>query len=195
MPLEPLQPRRFDSGSPVAAYWLTRCEGFRVVVRHRDAGTVEQTVFDDDPLRPFAVRVRRSRGRTALLPLAELEAVQPLARVLHFRSPATARRPSRLRRGPAAAHLRRAGSRTLATTVALSRWTGLRLRRLAHAAARTAARNWPRLRSLLVTLARVAVALLAVLATLAFVVCERLARKLAELVRAAAARRQPSRAG
>jgi hypothetical protein len=46
---------------------------------------VERTVFDDDPLYPVALQVRRGRRRIALIPIDAVEAVCPIARVLYVR--------------------------------------------------------------------------------------------------------------
>jgi hypothetical protein len=86
MSLEPLRPRTFDKTSPVTAYWLPRSDGFEVVGGRRPA-VVEHAVFDDDPLHPVALRVRRGHRGRMLIPIDAVEAVCPLARVLYVRRP------------------------------------------------------------------------------------------------------------
>src|SRR5262249_36097232 len=71
------------------AYWLTRCDGFDVVGGRRPA-TVEHAVFDDDPLAPVALRVRRPRGGTTLIPIEMVEGVRPTQRILYVRRPRSA---------------------------------------------------------------------------------------------------------
>jgi hypothetical protein len=73
----------------VTAYWLTRCEGFRVAGAGRHA-SVERPVFDADPLRPVALRLRRPSGRTSLVPIEAVEATCPVDRVLYVRRPPSA---------------------------------------------------------------------------------------------------------
>jgi hypothetical protein len=174
MSLEPLHPRRFGSESAVAAHWVSRCDGFRVVVGHKDAGTVERAVFDTDPLDPVALRVRRPHGQTRLIPLTELESVEPLSRVLYFR-----KRPGR---GAAA------GRRVSVGATQLRRRTSTGARGAALVVARSTARHWPSLRRGLIAAAKVALALLVfgvrfVLALLLFA-----ARTLVALIRAAVTR-------
>src|SRR5690348_10834980 len=87
--LEPLSPRTFDKDSPVTAHWLTRCEGFEVA-GVRGLAVVESIVYDDDPLVPVAVRVRRGqRGQngTRLIPIDAVEAICPVRRILYVRRP------------------------------------------------------------------------------------------------------------
>jgi hypothetical protein len=134
MTLEPLQPQTFDRASPVTAYWLPRCDGFLVVGGRKDA-TVEHAVFDHDPHRPVALRVRRSRRKTMLIPIDSVEAVTPVARVVYLR-----RRPSVVARAAGGVwaltpHARRAGRASAAATAAAYR-----------ASAAEARRQWPGVR-------------------------------------------------
>lgn len=169
MSLKPLHPQRFDSDSAVAAYWFARCDGFRVMSGGRNAGVVEDAVFDWDPLDPVALRVRRSHGRTRLVLLTEVEAVEPLSRALYLRKgPA--------RRRAAAEKLGRGTTRTLAST------------------ARMAARRAPVVRQALLVAARVVLALLVFLATIVLSALDFAARRLSALVRATVAHQQQRRA-
>jgi hypothetical protein len=86
--LEPMRPRTFGKASPVTAYWLRRCDGFQVIGGRRRA-TVERTLFDDDPLHPVALRVRRGQRGSRLIPIEAIDAVCPTQRILYVR-----RRPS-----------------------------------------------------------------------------------------------------
>src|SRR5438477_2961669 len=140
--LEPLRPRTFDRTSPVTAYWLTRCDGFRVAGT-RGLATVEGTVFDDDPLHPVALRVRRGAKGTRLISIDAVEAVCPIERVLYLR-----RRPSAASRaavgisalGP---HGRRAARRTGGGVARAWRFGAPRARAASRATAAAARRKWP----------------------------------------------------
>jgi len=97
----PSSRRSFDRQSPVTAYWLTRCEGFRVRAgrdgassgrRPRRSGALGR--LHGDPLR---ARARR------LVPAEAVDAVVPAERLLVLRS--SGRRIARLRA------VRRAGLR------------------------------------------------------------------------------------
>jgi hypothetical protein len=183
--LEPLRPQTFDHASPVTAYWLPRCAGFRVVGR-RSLTTVESTVYDDDPLRPVALRVRRGQRGLRLLPVEAVEAVCPLERVLYLR-----RRPSRAAAGlgRAGRYGRRAGRATGASLASVSRAGSRQAVRGSLAASRhavrgsvatsryavrgsratavTARRHWPAARSVLALAAQTALALLVLAAAFA----------------------------
>ncbi|HZO98265.1 MAG TPA: hypothetical protein VFB42_12925 [Gaiellaceae bacterium] len=159
---EPLRPPTFGRTSPVTAHWLTRCDGFRVVgVRGR--ASVERPLFDDDPLRPVALRVRRSVGRSVLVPTDDVEAMCPRDRVIYVRRPATA-----AARAAAAAALAAAAGAWVGRAAVLA---GLRLAALwriaapvAAAAVRAAAagarRRWPAVRHGLAAAARASAAAL-----------------------------------
>ena len=186
MSLEPLHPRRFGSESAVAAHWVTRCDGFRVVVGRKQAGIVERTVFDDDPLSPVAFRIRRPQG-TRLIPITELEAVEPLSRILYFHQ-----RPGRgasagRRLSAGAAQLRRSASGTQRAAVSSTRWTGSQLRG-----------HWPTVRGYARAAAAAAAAGLALLGRSIVSVLRFSGRMLLELASLSGARlrsRQVSEAG
>ena len=60
-----LRPRSFARGSPVADYWLTRCEGFSTAAAGgvgRPSARVEAVVLDDHGLRARALIVRQVLG-------------------------------------------------------------------------------------------------------------------------------------
>jgi hypothetical protein len=143
--LEPLRPRTFDKTSPVTAYWLTRCDGFRVA-GSRGSAVVEGTVFDEDPRYPVALRVRRGQKGTRLIPIDAVEAVCPIERVLYVR-----RRPSAASRaavgisalGPRGRH---AARRTGVGVATAWRFGAPRARAASHATAVAARRQWPSLR-------------------------------------------------
>ncbi|HEY3921465.1 MAG TPA: hypothetical protein VGL76_05065 [Gaiellaceae bacterium] len=165
----------------MAAHWVSRCDGFRVVVGRRDAGTVERTVFDEDPLSPVALRVRRPHGRSQLIPLSELEGIEPLTRVLYFH-----KRPGRgasagRRLSAGTTQLRRGASRTRAGAMSSSQ-------RTASLVVRNSRRHWPSLRSFLIADARVALAVLVFCVRFSLAVLVFVARTLVEFVRGSAVR-------
>jgi hypothetical protein len=75
-------PRVFDRTSPVTVYWLTRCKGFEVRGRGR-VGRVEAILFDDDPLKPVALRVRSRLGAARTIAVEAIAATCPRERVLY----------------------------------------------------------------------------------------------------------------
>jgi hypothetical protein len=125
--LEPLRPRTFDKTSPVTAYWLTRCDGFEIA-GSRGPAIVEGTVFDDDPLHPIALRVRRGQKSRRLIPIDSVEAVCPIERVLYVRRRASVASRAAVRTGAGVATAwqfgaPRARAASRATAVAArSRW-------------------------------------------------------------------------
>jgi hypothetical protein len=140
--LEPMRPRTFGKASPVTAYWLRRCDGFEVVGGRRRA-TVERTLFDDDPLHPVALRVRRGQRGSALIPIEAVDAVCPTQRILYVR-----RRPSAASRaftvvsalGP---HGRRVARETALSLATLWRIGAPRARATTRAGIGAARRRWP----------------------------------------------------
>jgi hypothetical protein len=79
--------QRFGADSPVGAYWLARCEGFEVVARDGDRGTVEDVVFRT-PLGPPAfliVRDGRFLGKRRAIAVDEVVEVDPWARAVRLR--------------------------------------------------------------------------------------------------------------
>jgi hypothetical protein len=146
MTLEPLHPRMFDTTSPVTAYWLTRCDGFRVVGGRKPA-KVERSVFDDDPRRPVALRVlREPHGTTALIPVEMVEGVDPIQRVLYVRRPASAASRAATHVTALGPHGRRAAHRTGLSLAAGWKFTSPRLATAVRAAAAAARRRWPSVR-------------------------------------------------
>jgi hypothetical protein len=173
----------------VAAHWVSRCDGFRVVVGHKDAGTVERAVFNADPLDPVALRIRRPHGQTRLIPLTELESVEPLSRIVYFR-----KRPGRgavtgRRVSAGATQLRRStitGMRRAA--ISSSRWTVSMLHRSAGETARNTAQHWPAVRRALLAGGRVALGLLVLGLRFLIALLVFATRTLVELVLAVVAR-------
>jgi hypothetical protein len=175
--LEPLRPRTFDEHSPVTAYWLLRCAGFRVVGR-RNLTSVESAVYDDDPHRPVALRIRRGHRGIRLVPVEAVEGVSPLERIIYLR-----RRRSRTVAGlgAAARYGQRAGRASSSSVAMLSRSgsrqalrgsrhairgsraaavvAGRNAARGSRAAAVAARRRWPTVRHMLALAAQTALAL------------------------------------
>jgi hypothetical protein len=78
--------RTFDKESPVTAYWLTRCEGFRVSSGRR-RGEVESVVLDLETWRAAYLVVRyRGLGRRRIVPPGAVDAVVPAEQRLVLRS-------------------------------------------------------------------------------------------------------------
>jgi hypothetical protein len=154
--LEPLSPRTFDKDSPVTAYWLTRCEGFRVSGVRGEA-VVEGVVYDEDPLEPVALRVRRgqhNRARTRLLPVDAVEAVCPVQRILYVRRPRSA--ASRAVGGVSSLgpHGRRATQRTSQGMAAAWRYSAPRAAAASRAGGAAARAQWPWIRRVLAACAQ-----------------------------------------
>jgi hypothetical protein len=145
--LEPLRPRTFDKDSPVTAYWLRRCDGFRVAGR-RGLTTVERAVYDDDPLHPSALEVNRIRRRgTKLVPVEAVEAVCPMRRVLYLRRRRSP--PTRAAVGGVSAiapYGRRAARSTMTSATAMWAYGAPRVRASARAGGRAARKRWPPVR-------------------------------------------------
>jgi len=154
--LEPLSPRTFDSDSPVTAYWLTRCDGF-AVAGVRGPAVVEGTVFDEDPLQPVALRVRRGQHGSRLIPIDAVEAVCPMRRVLYVRRPRSA--ASRAVGGLSALgpHGRHATRKTSQSVAAAWRYSAPRAVAAGVAGGAAARRQWPWVRRTLVTCVQAAV--------------------------------------
>jgi hypothetical protein len=78
--------RTFDKDSGVTAYWLTRCEGFRVRSGRR-RGTVESVVLDPRTWHAAYLVVRyRGFGRRRVVLAGAVDAVVPAEQVLVVRS-------------------------------------------------------------------------------------------------------------
>jgi hypothetical protein len=120
----------------VTAYWVTRCDGFRVVGLRRTA-TVERTIFADDPLQPFALRVRTARGKHKLIPLEAVEAVTPALQTLYVRRPASVARRAAVGVSALGPHGRRAARWSVASTGTLWRTSTPRARAAAAYTAST----------------------------------------------------------
>jgi hypothetical protein len=73
------EPRWFGRTSAVRAYWLARCEGFRLEV-DRTKGVVEDVWLDPTRNEAYALVVRVGRlGRHVVVAADEVEAVAPFA--------------------------------------------------------------------------------------------------------------------
>ena len=92
MAIKPQTARRFDNSSPVARYWLARCEGFRV--RGPLRGTVEEVVGSGD-LRDAEALVVRTAWRRRNIPVADVDAIVPAARLIVVNGPRTEPAPAR----------------------------------------------------------------------------------------------------
>jgi hypothetical protein len=71
-----------------ADYWHCRCQGFRVAVPSGARGIVEETRFGSRLDRPdvIAVRVGRLPRRLVLVPIEEVEEINPRERLLRVRA-------------------------------------------------------------------------------------------------------------
>src|SRR5262249_31604362 len=166
MTLEPLHPRMFDKTSPVTVYWLTRCDGFRVVGARKPA-KVERSVFDDDPRRPVALRARREpRGTITLIPVEMVEGVDPIQRVLYVRCPASAASRAAPRVSALGPHARRAARRTGISLASGWKFASPRVAAGASSAVAVTRRHWPSLRRGLGAVGRGALQVLQMTATL-----------------------------
>jgi hypothetical protein len=92
MAIKPQTARKFDKSSPVARYWLARCEGFRVEGPLR--GTVEKVVGSGD-LQDAEALVVRTAWRRRSIPVADVGAVVPAARLIVVDDPQTELAPAR----------------------------------------------------------------------------------------------------
>ena len=131
-------PRSFGSGSPVRAYWLTRCQGFDVKCGTRVVGRVDDILCTDaSGADALVVRGPRLRGRPGILPVERVVAVVPATSTLFV-----------LDEEPAAdrgAHVAAAAARVAVLTAALAaRWA----RRAVVLSCRFALWSAPRLRRL-----------------------------------------------
>jgi hypothetical protein len=164
--LEPLRPRTFDKDSPVTAYWLRRCDGFQIAGR-RGLTTVERAVYDDDPLHPSALEVNRIRRRgTKLVPVAAVEAVCPMRRVLYLRRRPSA--PTRAAVGGVSAlapYGRRAARTTVSSASAMWAYGAPRVGASARAGGRAAREQWPTVRQGGIAFGRTTALVAAALAT------------------------------
>src|SRR4029079_19242341 len=83
----PIPVRTFDRNSPVTAYWLTRCEGFRVRSPRR-RGVVEDVALDPATWHASFLVVRyRGLGRRRVVPAERVDSVGPAPELLVLRSP------------------------------------------------------------------------------------------------------------
>jgi len=166
--LEPLSPRTFDKDSPVTAHWLTRCEGFQVV-GVRGHAVVEGAVYDEDPLHPVALRVRRGQhgqNGSKLMAIEAVEAICPVRKILYVRRPRST--ASRAVGGISALgpHGRRATQRTSQGMAAAWRYGAPRAVAAGRVGAATARAQWPWIRRALVAFAQAVVVLALMLQTL-----------------------------
>jgi hypothetical protein len=100
---------RFEGRSPVARYWLSKCEGFAVAGGER--GVVEELIRDADPFVTTRLVVRTGRRRRAVVPAEAVAAVDPAERVV-FVTRGRRKQPTRaaMTRAAAGARLRSAGT-------------------------------------------------------------------------------------
>lgn len=104
---------RFEGRSPVARYWLSKCEGFAVTGGTH--GVVEELIRDADPFVTTRLVVRTGRRRRAVVPADAVAAVDPAERVVFV-----ARR-ARQQRGRAAIMRAAAGARRGGAGIAFAR--------------------------------------------------------------------------
>jgi hypothetical protein len=104
---------RFEGRSPVARYWLSKCEGFAVTGGTH--GVVEELIRDADPFVTTRLVVRTGRRRRAVVPADAVSAVDPAERVV-----IVARR-ARPRRGRAAMTRAAVGARRGGAGIAYAR--------------------------------------------------------------------------
>jgi hypothetical protein len=71
-----------------AAYWLRRCQGFRVDSEGRRIGTVEDVLYGAEHDRPSALLVRTGifKRRLEAISLEDVEAIYPRAQRLSLRA-------------------------------------------------------------------------------------------------------------
>jgi hypothetical protein len=124
---------RFEGSSPVARYWLTRCEGF--AVRGSRSGVVESLIREADPHETawLVVRTRGRRRRT--VPVGAVAMVDPAERVVVL---GEQREP---RVGPAVRAATAAGGRTAARSAQHVRLAGGTAARAVAPRARTGAQG------------------------------------------------------
>jgi hypothetical protein len=99
---------RFEGSSPVARYWLSKCEGFAVTGGER--GVVEELIRDADPFVTTRLVVRTGRRRRAVVPAEAVAAVDPAERVV-FIARRRRKHVTRTAMTRAAAGARRSGAR------------------------------------------------------------------------------------
>ena len=92
--VRPRTDRSFERSSPVARYWLAQCEGFRVDGGVK--GTVEQVEGTSDAQRPEVLVVRRALRRQRV-PVADVAAVVPAARLITIEGARPETAPDRAR--------------------------------------------------------------------------------------------------
>jgi hypothetical protein len=83
---------RFEGTSPVARYWLTRCEGF--AVRGGRTGVVESLIRAADPHATAWLVVRTRGRRRQTVPVDAVATVDPAERVLVVQGPEPRLRPA-----------------------------------------------------------------------------------------------------
>jgi hypothetical protein len=71
---------RFEGNSPVARYWLTRCEGF--AVRGGSTGVVESLIREADPHETAWIVVRTRGRRRQAVPVDAIASVDPAERIV-----------------------------------------------------------------------------------------------------------------
>jgi hypothetical protein len=98
---------RFEGRSPVARYWLSKCEGFAVTGGER--GVVEELIRDADPFVTTRLVVRTGRRRRAVVPAEAVAAVDPAERIV-FVARRRRKRPAQTAMTRAAAGARRGGA-------------------------------------------------------------------------------------
>jgi hypothetical protein len=108
---------RFEGRSPVARYWLSKCEGFAVT--GGEHGVVEELIRDADPFVTTRLVVRTGRRRRAVVPAEAVAAVDPAERVV-FVARRQRKQPARTAMNRAAAGARR-GSAGTARGLAVAR--------------------------------------------------------------------------
>jgi hypothetical protein len=137
--LEAVYPRSFDRSSPVHAYWLAHCEGFRVRAGRR-RGVVEDVACGPAGHASHLV-VRFGLGRrSVVVPVTEVRAVIPdVEEVVLSQPEAPPPRPRRV--GPAARRALSAADRGARVAAQASARAGVRAGRTSNAYARAAWRD------------------------------------------------------
>jgi hypothetical protein len=143
---------RFEGRSPVARYWLSKCEGFAVTGGER--GVVEELIRDADPFVTTRLVVRTGRRRRAVVPAEAVAAVDPTERVV-FVARRRRKQATRTVMTRAAAGARRGGESAGRTTMRVAAVTAVSTRQhapkiaagttraLAHARQEMATRTAP----------------------------------------------------
>jgi hypothetical protein len=136
---------RFEGNSPVARYWLTRCEGF--AVRGGSSGVVESLIREADPHATAWLVVRTRGRRRQAVPVDAVASVDPAERVVVVERPEREARIGPAVREATAVTARAArtvsatSARAVAPRVRSGAWSGARAARVATAATARAART------------------------------------------------------